>query len=125
MGQPRARRRYIAFQVQSDTQHTKQDIIDAINRFTLTLRGERGTTKRYPHLLEYDQQSGRGILMCTHTMIEPLRLLLNSIHNIANKKAKMTVIGVSGTIRRVRRKFLPETIHRNVNSRVKLKSNKL
>lgn len=125
MGQPRARRRYIAFQAQSGMQYTKQDIFDAVNKFVSVLREKHGITQPYFRLLEYDQQSGRGILMCTHAMIEPLRSSLNSIDNIANEKAKVTVLGVSGTIKRLRLKYLPETIHRNVNSRVKLKSNRL
>ena len=99
------RKRYIAFKVLAEEQHTKRAIFDAISQSTLTLRDNHYPGKINLRLLEYDPQSGRGILVCGHKMVEPVRQSISTIVKIADKPVKIHVIGVSGTIRCLCRKF--------------------
>jgi ribonuclease P/MRP protein subunit POP5 len=100
------RKRYIAFKVISEEQHNKQAIFDAISKSILTLRGSHRPNKINLRLLEYDQQSGQGILVCGHKLVDLVRQSISTGIKIADKPATIRVIGVSGTIRRLYQKFL-------------------
>ena len=102
----RVRKRYIAFKVLAAEQYTKRAIFDAINKSTLTLRDNHLPDKINLRLLEYDQQSGRGILVCGHKMVDPVRQSISTIIKIADKPVAIRVMGVSGTIRQLYRKFM-------------------
>lgn len=106
MVRSRFRKRYVAFKVLAEEQHTKRAIIDAISKSVLTSRGNHRPDRINLRLLEYDRQSGRGILVCGHRMVELVRRSMSTVIKIADKPAAIRVIGVSGTIRRLYRKFL-------------------
>lgn len=100
------RKRYIAFKVLAEEPHTKRAVFDAISKSILTFRDNNRPSKIDLRLLEYDQQSGRGILVCGHKMLDPVRQSISAIVKIADKPVAIRVMGVSGTIRRLYRKFL-------------------
>jgi len=102
------RKRYVAFKVISEEQHDKQAVFNAISKSTSPLRGDHRPNKINLRLLEYDQQSGQGILVCGHKQVDLVRQSISTGIKIADKPATIRVIGVSGTIRRLYQKFLSE-----------------
>ena len=99
------RKRYIAFKVLDEEPHTKRAIFDAIIKSTLTLRTNHYPDKINLRLLEYDPQSGRGIMVCGHKMVDQVRQSISTMIKIADKPVAIRVMGVSGTIRRLHQKF--------------------
>jgi RNase P/RNase MRP subunit POP5 len=96
------RRRYIAFRTVPSLPYTRWQL----QRVLLTRIPDREA--RHAHRLrvvEYDAASGYGILHCGHThLAETLRLL-----TATRRELGLESIGVSGTLKALRRKFLPST----------------
>lgn len=101
------RKRYIAFKVLADEPHTKHAIFNAINSAINSATSPYNPlqSKINLRLLEYDVESGRGILVCGHKMVEPVRKSISAIAKIADSPVEIRVIGVSGTIRCLCQKF--------------------
>jgi RNase P/RNase MRP subunit POP5 len=57
-------------------------------------------------LVLYDVGSGRGLLRCGHLQIEALMDKLVRVDEIMGEKVKLGILGVSGTIKAAKRKFL-------------------
>ena len=56
----------------------------------------------YFQIIQYDVQKGLGIIKCDHKSIQ---YLLKSLQNMTNLSS-IRVIGISGTIKSLRKKFL-------------------
>jgi RNase P/RNase MRP subunit POP5 len=84
----RIKRRYIAFRI-IDGYPTKNNLIRCI---------EFGLKGIKLQIIEYDENTGQGIIRCGHKSVRDIIDFLNSV--------SITVIGVSGTIKTLRRKFL-------------------
>lgn len=57
-------------------------------------------------LVLYDTRSGRGLLRCGHMQVETLIDKLVRVDEIRGEKVKLGILGVSGTIKAAKRKFL-------------------
>ena len=84
----RIKRRYIAFKI-IDGFPTKKNLIRCIES------GLRGIKFQ---IIEYDEHTGHGIIRCGHKSVRIIIDFLNSV--------SITVKGISGTIKTLRRKFL-------------------
>ena len=61
---------------------------------------------RYIRVIEYDLEHGLGILRCDHRVVDALRSSLGKISGVSTAFSEVKVLGVSGTIRALRRKFV-------------------
>jgi len=70
----------------------------------LKLFGEYGASQANLILIEYNQQKSSAILRCSHTTVEMVRASIASVTEINGKPVVIHVVGVSGTLRALRRK---------------------
>jgi len=102
----RMRRRYLALKVVSEHSVNEGDVMDAVWSAVLKLFGEYGASKANLSLMEYDPQRNCVVVRCSHTALERVRASIASITEINGKPAVIHVIGVSGTLRTLRKKAL-------------------
>ncbi len=58
----------------------------------------------------YDEKKRAGIIRCTSKTVENLRFALSTIKEVDGKPAVFHVLGVSGTIKRAKKKFLEKVL---------------
>ncbi|MFB0563731.1 MAG: Rpp14/Pop5 family protein [Candidatus Lokiarchaeia archaeon] len=97
------RNRYIAFEVISESIFSADDIVHCVWRMLLGLFGEVGGSRTNFWLIEYSPEMGHGILRCTHTSVDVMKSVLATITELNRFPLIINVLGVSGTIRGVRR----------------------
>ncbi len=98
----RQRRRYIAFELVGKA--SKGDISWTIN-YVLHAR-KLEVYKTMLKLVLYDTNSRRGLLRCGHKQANEVKAAMLSIKKISGKEASFVILGVSGTIKAAKRKFL-------------------
>ena len=99
----RQRRRYIAFELVG-SRASKGDIMRAIGH-SLHTRNP-AFDWRMLKLVFHDVSSRRGLLRCGHRQVDELKAAMASITKIGGGEASFVILGVSGTIRAAKRKFL-------------------
>jgi RNase P/RNase MRP subunit POP5 len=57
-------------------------------------------------LLDYDVEKGLGMLLCDHKSVEKIRSAFINIRGKSQGEMTIKMIGVSGTIKALKRKFL-------------------
>jgi RNase P/RNase MRP subunit POP5 len=105
------RNRYLAFKIISESVFSADDIVHCIWRTLLSLFGEVGGSRTNFWLIEYSE-SGHGILRCTHTSVDIMKSVLATVIELKGFALIIDVLGVSGTIKGVRR-FFQETLNQN------------
>ncbi len=101
------RRRYIAFQLMPRTNISKRKIYEALTRNFSVSNNGRGEGQRHIRVIDYDAETGLGIIRCGHKSIGQL---LHSIREAKGVLAElnMRTTGTSGTIKTLKRKFFPK-----------------
>jgi len=102
----RVRRRYLTLKVVSEQPVNERDVMDAVWNAVLKLFGEYGASQANLNLMEADPQRNFAVVRCSHTALEMVRASIASITEINGKPAVIRVIGVSGTLRALRKKAL-------------------
>jgi len=95
----RPKRRYIAFEIAGKA--SKGEMARAIES---SLRGD--TDKTMLKLVLYEARSKRGLLRCGHLQVLEVKAAMSGVKRIGGEKVSFTILGVSGTIRAAKRKFL-------------------
>ena len=54
----------------------------------------------------YDDKTQKGLLKCTHDSVEKIRAILSLIQIISETKVIVKIMGVTGTIKSARTKYL-------------------
>jgi len=98
----RRKRRYIAFEFMGEV--SKREISWAINHVLHARKME--VDKTMLKLVLYDTDSRRGLLRCGHKQVNEVKAAMLSIKKIGGKEASFVILGVSGTIKAAKRKFL-------------------
>lgn len=101
------RKRYIGFRIMSEKPYTRHEILKLILE-ELRLIGRNDANKIRVRLLEYEEEKCVGILQCGHESVDKIRRLLDSV-NEKNREVMIKSLGVSGTVKSLRRKFLDKT----------------
>ena len=97
--------RYIAFELISEAEPaSEKDITRAILNSVTRLLGEVGASKTNIWLLEYSK--GKGLIRCSHTAVTNVVASVTTITEINDKRALLHVLGVSGTIKKAKEKYL-------------------
>lgn len=94
------KKRYIGFHIPSRVALTKRQLL------SLLLRELRLNSHPRIHIIEYQTVTGLGILLCYHTHLPQLRQVFKQFSEPSNKFPSIRLLGVSGTIKTLRRKFL-------------------
>ncbi|MDH5390019.1 MAG: hypothetical protein OEX10_02570 [Candidatus Bathyarchaeota archaeon] len=102
----RMRRRYLALRVVSEQRVTERAVMDAVWNAVLKLFGEYGASQTNVSLIEYEPQRNYAVVRCSHTALERVRASVASVTEIDGKPAVIHVIGVSGTLKALRKKAL-------------------
>jgi len=104
----RVRRRYLALRVISEQPVNGGDVMDAVWKAVVQLFGEYGASQASLSLIEYNLQKNYAIMHCSHKAVEMARASIASITEMNGKPVAMHVLGVSGTLRALRKKALPQ-----------------
>lgn len=108
----REKKRYIVFEVISENKIEFEELIKAVFNYTINLIGILGVAKtnfRFMHDL-YDEKEQIFVLRCLPRDVELIRLSMALITEINEKKVCIRSLGVTGTIKSARRKYLEEEL---------------
>ncbi len=100
--------RYIVFRVDSDERHSPGVVARAFWREMLELYGDVGVSRHYVWFLQkmFNQEAMTGVIKCDHEAVEKVRAALAAIPEIGGHRVSVRVIGVTGTIKSAKRKYL-------------------
>ncbi len=102
----REKKRYIAFKVESDEPITKDEVSRAIWLNALSLLGEVQVSAIGLRVLDYDEATQEGFLVCRNQDTWKVKGVLVLVGEINDKRVHVCARGVSGTIKALKRKFL-------------------
>lgn len=102
----RKRRRYLAFEVDSEDQVFEKDLASEIAAAQVSLFGDLGPARNRLRLISFD---GRfGLLKCSHARILETRAVLATICSIKGTRVAARTKGASGTIKAATEKYIPQ-----------------
>jgi len=104
----RPKRRYIAFQLLCEARVSMKEVVEAISSEALSFFGESKVAELGIWLLDFSEETGKGYLVCNHRYKGEVIACLSLISSISGREASFIVLGVSGTIRSLKRKFLKD-----------------
>ncbi|WP_297556352.1 ribonuclease P protein component 2 [Thermococcus sp.] len=104
----REKHRYIAFQLVGERPFRKEEVKKAVWEASLSTLGVLGSAKAKPWFIKFDEKSQTGIVRVDRKHVEELRFALTLVTEINGSKAIFRTLGVSGTIKRLKKKFLAE-----------------
>ncbi len=102
----RERKRYLALRVENNQHFNERILMDAIWNAVLNLFGEYGASQTNLRLIKYYLERSYMVIHCSHLALENVRASIASITEIQGIPAVIHVIGVSGTLRGLRKKAL-------------------
>ena len=100
------KRRYIAFKLTAKSSFSKNEILEALIEALPKTNDQHPLDMEYIRVMEYDKETGLGIIRCHHKSVDILRPSFKKITQISTDSVNAEVLGVSGTIKALRRKFL-------------------
>jgi len=100
------RRRYLAFKIVSEGTVTEGELTKALWDAVLRLFGEYGASQTGLLLVEHSEERNYAVLRCRHKALELVRASVASITELKGKPAVLHVIGISGTLKALHKKFL-------------------
>ncbi len=102
----RERNRYLACAVDCASPVSSAAFGKQVFAATLRFLGEIGTSKTSLRVIDFDEKKQQGIVKCTHATVDEVRATLALISDIERNPAAVRVLGVSGTIKKTREKYL-------------------
>jgi ribonuclease P/MRP protein subunit POP5 len=115
MGEPkklppslRMQKRYIVFEVISESPIEYGNLLTAIWESCLNFLGEILLSKAEIWIIQnlYNEKIQKGIIRCSHEFVEEIRSALSLIYMIGETKAIVKILGVTGTINSAEVKYL-------------------
>ena len=104
----REKKRYIAFEINSENTILRQDMVREISNSIISLFGDIGASQIRPALMSFE---GRfGILRCAREKTIETRSGLACINNIRGIRVSIRVLGISGTIKGATEKFIQQSL---------------
>ncbi|MBI4018368.1 MAG: ribonuclease P protein component 2 [Candidatus Aenigmarchaeota archaeon] len=104
----RSQKRYIVFEVISDGKVAYPDIVTAVWASMLAFIGEAEASKAKIWTIKnlYSEEQQKGVIRAAHDHVEHVRAALSLIQVVGESKSVVRVIGVTGTIKAARNKYL-------------------
>ncbi len=104
----RERNRYMAFEIISDSDIERGDVVKAVWNSVLQFLGELGASRTSLWVMEWDDKKKKGILKVNHKSVDEVRSALALVKEINRERVILHILGVSGTVKRTREKYLKE-----------------
>lgn len=104
----RPKKRYVCFVMHCDERATRSEVIRALWREILNFLGEQGTSKLNFWLMDFDEEQGRGFFRVAHDRVGELKGCLALVSEIDEKRVSFEVLGVSGTVDALKKKFFAD-----------------
>lgn len=106
----RDRKRYLAYQVVSDSKLDFSEINNAIWYSVMNFMGEKGASDADIWIIRNSYEEGRkiGLVKCSHTSVEDVRTALALVQKIGENRLIIRVLGISGTMKAAKKKFFGE-----------------
>lgn len=101
----RIRRRYIAFQI-GGGKIDKERVADLLKSLLRQISLDLEAPGAEPKLILFDEATQRGLLRCGHRLLAQVKDKIGGAEGINGESAKFIILGVSGTIKTAKRKFL-------------------
>ncbi len=98
----KSRKRYIAFRIIAESKVDERSLSKALKEELLSLFGECFTTG----VKVEDFDGEKGIIKCTREGLEKVMVAFTLMNQVGDVKVIPLTLGVSGTIRRCKRKYL-------------------
>lgn len=105
----RERKRYLVFEVISEREIDKRELLKEIWRSVYSLYGDVGASESKLWLIGYEKKKdgdtgidvseGMGIQRCAHDKVKEVRAALACIHSVNEARVGIRVVGISGTIK--------------------------
>ena len=102
------KRRYLFVQIASPETVDERAFMDAVWNAVLQLFGEYGASQTNLILMKYSLKSNYAVLRCAHKALDMVKASLASLTQTSGKPVAFRVLGVSGTLKALRRQ-MPET----------------
>jgi ribonuclease P/MRP protein subunit POP5 len=106
----RPKKRYLAFRVVGDEAVSRDEVVRGIWREALSFLGEARSSELHLWVLNFDEERQEGFLVCGHRSVGEVRAVLTLIGELGGKRVVVKPLGVSGTIRALKRRFLNEEV---------------
>jgi len=114
----REKKRYLVYEIISKRKfNTYQQVADTINYTSLQFLGELGYGNAGMMLIhdQWDYETQRGIIRVSHLYVNHMRSALMLIKGVNNEEVIFRTVGISGALKKARRKFICSSIKRGVN----------
>ncbi len=102
----REKKRYVVFEVISDEEVSIDVLAEEIYRHGIELLGELGLSRLSMWVMKNMFNGSRGIVRVRPGGVEETRLILASIRQVDEVPAIISVVGVTGTIRAAKVRYL-------------------
>lgn len=104
----RSHKRYIIFEIISETSIAYSDLVNAIWNSMLNFLGENESSEAKVWLIQnlYDEKNQKGVIKCRHDYVEHMRATLSLISMVGESKVIIKILGVTGTIKSAKNKYL-------------------
>jgi len=102
----RAKKRYVAFAVGCDEDLRRDEAVKIIWRSAMGFFGEKEMARINLRVLDFNEDSQEGILVCSHKAVGDAKVALALVSNTDGKKTCVLPLGVSGTLQALKRKFM-------------------
>ena len=101
-------KRYIVYEVISEQTIIYGEFVNAIWTTAMEFLGETGTAEANIWFVHntYDSEKQAGVIKCRHDSVEMVRLILSLISIISEARCVVRIIGVTGTIKSAKAKYL-------------------
>ncbi len=95
----RAKRRYLALQLECEGVPSERDLLDAIWASVSKLFGEVGASLTGLALISLDTERKLAVLRCSLISLPSVRASVAALTKVAGKDASVHVLAVSGTLK--------------------------
>jgi len=99
------KKRYIGFKVAADSLPSQREVLTLVVTELRTLGYDPDPMLRV-RILAYNEVTGVGMLRCDHRSVAKIRDAFHRVQAKSSSATTLRILGVSGTIRALRRKFL-------------------
>ncbi len=104
----RPAKRYIVFEIISDTPVIYGEFVNAVWTNSMEFLGELGSSEAGIWFVHnsYSETKQTGILKCRHNSVENVRTVLSLISMIGETRCIIKILGVTGTIKSAKTKYM-------------------
>jgi ribonuclease P/MRP protein subunit POP5 len=110
----RSQKRYLIFEVLSEQPVKYEELANAVLGSAINFLGELGSSEAKIWMIQslYDGELQRGAIKCSNNYVEQLRASLSLVSFVGETKVILRIIGVTGTIKSAKFKYLSKGLQK-------------